>query len=141
MKVFFCILHCIIWWLIFEAIHEQQHCYFLFILYSFNYFFDIFYFQVKHVYGITIFENSIYLAIHYLGSIAKFDRFNHSYIPEIIKENLDDPTSIHVYHRQRQPDLKGKIPWNFIILIINTTATITTTTNYWRIPIFNFFLT
>lgn len=66
--------------------------------------------QVKHVYGITIFENSIYLAIHYLGSIAKFDRFNHSYIPEIIKENLDDPTSIHVYHRQRQPDLKANIP-------------------------------
>ncbi|XP_052831949.1 low-density lipoprotein receptor-related protein 1B isoform X1 [Octopus bimaculoides] len=62
--------------------------------------------QVKHVYGISLLENSIYLAYHYFGTINKFDRFDHTSKPVTIKNFLTNPTSIHVYHRQRQPDLE-----------------------------------
>ncbi|KAK9511107.1 hypothetical protein O3M35_005737 [Rhynocoris fuscipes] len=60
-------------------------------------------FLVKSLYDITVFENTLYLTSARHQSIYSLNKFNTSEF-KVIASDLR-PYSIHVYHRQRQPDV------------------------------------
>ncbi|CAL4088832.1 unnamed protein product, partial [Meganyctiphanes norvegica] len=53
--------------------------------------------------GVTIFENNLFITSWRDSSIKKVDRFKSNVTT--IKTNLNEPSSIHIFHRQRQPDV------------------------------------
>ncbi len=57
---------------------------------------------VRNLYGITLFEQYLYVTSWHTNSIIAVNKFNHSDIRTLMS-NLTRPFSIHVYHRQRQP--------------------------------------
>ncbi|KFM73279.1 Prolow-density lipoprotein receptor-related protein 1, partial [Stegodyphus mimosarum] len=59
--------------------------------------------QVKNLYGISVFEDYIYVTSVDGNNILAIQKYNHNSKP--IKSNMTHPFSIHVYHRQRQPNV------------------------------------
>ncbi|XP_035227303.1 prolow-density lipoprotein receptor-related protein 1-like isoform X2 [Stegodyphus dumicola] len=59
--------------------------------------------QVKNLYGISVFEDYIYVTSVDGNNILAIQKFNFNSKP--IKSNMTHPFSIHVYHRQRQPNV------------------------------------
>ncbi|XP_067123645.1 low-density lipoprotein receptor-related protein 1 isoform X3 [Centruroides vittatus] len=57
---------------------------------------------MRILYGITVFEQYLYVTSWNGNKILAVHKYNHTDI-RVIKSNLTRPFSIHVYHRQRQP--------------------------------------
>ncbi|XP_027843018.2 low-density lipoprotein receptor-related protein 1 [Aphis gossypii] len=62
-------------------------------------------FPVINLYDISVFENHMYVTSWRLQSVIKLNKFNSSYYESLIT-NLSRPFTIHVYHRQEQPEVK-----------------------------------
>lgn len=60
---------------------------------------------VRHLYGITVFEQHLYVTSWHSNSVVSLHKYNRSDV-RTIKANLTRPFSIHVYHRQRKPDVE-----------------------------------
>lgn len=61
--------------------------------------------QVINLYDISVFENHMYVTSWRLQSVIKLNKFNSS-PHESLMTNLSRPFTIHVYHRQEQPESK-----------------------------------
>ncbi|XP_077556086.1 LDL receptor protein 1 isoform X2 [Haemaphysalis longicornis] len=57
---------------------------------------------MRNLYGITVFENYLYVTSWHSNSVVAVHKYNQSDI-RTVKANLTRPFSIHVYHRQRKP--------------------------------------
>ncbi|XP_037511191.1 low-density lipoprotein receptor-related protein 1 [Rhipicephalus sanguineus] len=57
---------------------------------------------MRNLYGITVFENYLYVTSWHSNSVVVVHKYNQSDI-RTVKANLTRPFSIHVYHRQRKP--------------------------------------
>ncbi|CAH1788845.1 unnamed protein product [Owenia fusiformis] len=63
---------------------------------------------MEHVFGISVFENYIYLASQRDKSVTKVHRFNSSDVTTGLCKMTDMPWTLHIYHRQRQPESADK---------------------------------
>ncbi|XP_050433383.1 low-density lipoprotein receptor-related protein 1 isoform X2 [Adelges cooleyi] len=61
-------------------------------------------FPVINLYDISVFENHLYVTSWRLQSVIKLSKFNSSSY-ESLMTNLSRPFTIHVYHRQEQPEI------------------------------------
>jgi len=60
---------------------------------------------VINLYDVAVFENHMYLTSWRLQNVLKLHKFNSS-SHELLMTNLSRPFTIHVYHRQEQPESK-----------------------------------
>lgn len=60
--------------------------------------------QVRNLYGITVFENKLYVSSWFDHVILELDKFSHK--AKTVVANISRPFNLHVFHRQRQPDGK-----------------------------------
>jgi len=58
--------------------------------------------QFENIHSITVFENSIFVSVWKSRQILELDRFGLKE-PKVVASYKDVGT-VHVYHRQRQPD-------------------------------------
>lgn len=66
--------------------------------------------KVQNLYGITVFQNSIFVSSWYNNSILELHKFKHE--EKNIVVNISRPFNVYVFHRQRQPD--GKTFWQIV---------------------------
>ncbi|CAH0551681.1 unnamed protein product [Brassicogethes aeneus] len=59
--------------------------------------------RVQNLYGIAPFQNKLYVSSWYNNSILEIDKYEHK--EKYIVANIGRPFNIHVFHRQRQPDV------------------------------------
>ncbi|CAH2009921.1 unnamed protein product [Acanthoscelides obtectus] len=59
-------------------------------------------FKVRNLYGITVFENNIFVSSWRNNSILQLDKYEHD--ERTIVSNISRPYNVYVFHRQRQPD-------------------------------------
>ncbi|KAJ8961610.1 hypothetical protein NQ314_005912 [Rhamnusium bicolor] len=59
--------------------------------------------KVSNLYGITVFQNKLFVSSWYNNSILELDKFNH-HVKNTVT-NITRPFNVHVFHRQRQPDV------------------------------------
>lgn len=60
--------------------------------------------RVQNLYGISIFENWLFLSSWHNNSILQIHKFKQDY--KVVLRNISRPFNLHVFHRQRQPDGK-----------------------------------
>lgn len=71
------------------------------------------------MYDISVFENHMYVTSWRLQSVIKLNKFNSSSY-ESLMTNLSRPFTIHVYHRQEQPESKKYLYLLLVYAFINS---------------------
>ncbi|KAF7273554.1 hypothetical protein GWI33_013751, partial [Rhynchophorus ferrugineus] len=64
--------------------------------------------NVRNAYGVSVFQNRIFLSSWYNNSILEFDKFSSkdaSLMVKSVVSNISRPFNVHIFHRQRQPDV------------------------------------
>ncbi|XP_050504790.1 prolow-density lipoprotein receptor-related protein 1 isoform X2 [Diabrotica virgifera virgifera] len=59
--------------------------------------------KVQNLYGITVFQNSIFVSSWYNNSILELHKFKQEEKSVVV--NISRPFNVYVFHRQRQPDV------------------------------------
>ena len=79
-------------------------------------------YQIRQRYGLTLFENFLYLSNHHVNnnSVVKIHRYNSSVAPFIVKDSLRKPGALQVVHAVRQPGRE-------LVLVYESSGVITTT--------------
>lgn len=60
--------------------------------------------DVQNLYGISLFENRLFVSSWYNNSIMEIHKIKHE--KKTVIQNISRPFNLHVFHRQRQPDGK-----------------------------------
>lgn len=63
--------------------------------------------SVQNLYGITIFENRLFVTSWHNNSILTIHKFQQ--VQKTVLGNISRPFNLHVFHRQRQPDGKFEV--------------------------------
>lgn len=66
---------------------------------------------VQNLYGISVFENHLFVSSWYNNSILEIHKFKQE--KRTIIQNISRPFNLHIFHRQRQPD--GKFSFNTFV--------------------------
>ncbi|CAH1165542.1 unnamed protein product [Phyllotreta striolata] len=59
--------------------------------------------KVQNLYGITVFQDSVFVSSWYNNSVLELHKFKH--LVKTVVMNITRPFNVHVFHRQRQPDV------------------------------------
>lgn len=58
--------------------------------------------KVQNLYGITIFEDKLFVSSWFNNSILELNKYHH--IERTVVTNISRPFNVYVFHRQRQPE-------------------------------------
>ncbi|XP_030747153.1 prolow-density lipoprotein receptor-related protein 1 [Sitophilus oryzae] len=64
--------------------------------------------NVRNAYGVSVFQNRVFFSSWYNNSILEFNKFsqrNKNLLVYSVISNISRPFNLHVFHRQRQPDV------------------------------------
>ncbi|ESO96765.1 hypothetical protein LOTGIDRAFT_51280, partial [Lottia gigantea] len=65
--------------------------------------------NVDHVFGLTLFENYLYVSNHHNNSIVRVHRFQQNNMTVINRQTLTKPSDIHIIHPVKQPQVSENV--------------------------------